>query len=126
MSSDNSNSSRKPAHPGVGKSPSLQAPQVPDGGDPFRLPTEEEKRIWIGAWQTAAVALDRIRQEELLALDGQALPGRTSGLEASSGSARDLEIGERNGLVVLQAWFTRFRLLQVEQKYPGASKSNAG
>lgn len=81
--------------------------------DADREATEKEKLRWVQSWRTAAVELARIDDEELRQLDDGSVLASITG--ANPPGVEEVEVGERNGLVTLQAWFTRFRLLQLER-----------
>jgi|GEM_PF-1963438 len=80
------------------------------------MPTENEKR-WIAAWKSAGPELERIRNEELQQLDDQA------GLRSLG--AFNLGVHETNGLVIFQAWMSRYRSLQLMQQLKKLSRGSA-
>jgi len=61
---------------------------------------------WMQAWRIASVELPKIRDAELRELDENA------GLDLLGASETNMAF--MNGLVVQQAWFTRFHLLQLQ------------
>ena len=68
-------------------------------------PTEQEKQ-WIAAWRSAGPELERIRNEELRAMD------ESVGLKLlGAGQISPLEIP--SGLAVQQAWFMRMRVKEL-------------
>jgi hypothetical protein len=87
--------------------------ETPSDTDTDRVATDEEKQKWVQSWRTAAVELARIDDEELRQLDDDSVLASITG--TSLPVVDEVEVGERNGLVTLQAWFTRFRLLQLER-----------
>lgn len=67
------------------------------------MPTEQEKR-WIEAWKKAGPELERIRNEELKNLSD------TAGLKLL-GAFRSGP-STLSGLITLQSWLMRFRVLE--------------
>ncbi len=71
------------------------------------MPTELEKQ-WIAAWRRAGPELERIRNEELRALDDSAgfkLLGKST------------EPHAQTGLVTFQAWMMRLLVKQLKQSH---------
>lgn len=69
------------------------------------MPTEAEKQ-WMAAWRRAGPELDRIRRDELRALDCHA---GLRLLGAGAGSK------ETTGLIAFQAWMMRLMVKQLSQ-----------
>lgn len=77
------------------------------GGGASQPPTEAQRRAWIRQWRSAAIALDRVRYEELQRVD----MGRVAQeLEDLYQAARVREASRRtSGLVELQRLLHRRR-----------------
>lgn len=96
--------------PAVQETPALC--DLPSGTEAEPPVAEEIRQKWIQSWRSAAVELSRIDDEELRQLSDEAVLASICG--TSLPCVDEVEVAERNGLVTLQAWFTRFRLLQLE------------
>lgn len=67
------------------------------------MPTEQEK-LWIESWKKAGPELERIRNEELKNLSD------TAGLKLLGAFRSDPTA--LSGLITLQSWLMRFRILE--------------
>ena len=67
------------------------------------MPTEQEKQF-IAAWKSAGPKLAAIRDEELRQRSNK-------GVRMAGGVVVYEPNPHRNGLVTMQAWFTRFQIL---------------
>ena len=71
------------------------------------MPTDLEKQ-WIAAWRSAGPELERIRHQELRALDDSA------GFKLLGGSSGQ---HPQTGLVTFQAWMMRLLVQQLKQTH---------
>lgn len=67
---------------------------------------------WMQQWKAAGPALQRVRDEELRALDG------SRALEAASFFDRARTTNNYSGLIEQQAWFMRKRVLDAMREVP--------
>lgn len=70
------------------------------------MPTDLEKQ-WLAAWRSAGPELERIRNEELQALDD------TAGLRLL-GCGSDAR--PESGLIAFQAWMMRLQILEFQKQ----------
>ena len=90
--------------------------------------TPEQQQQWMQQWRFAARELPKIRERELRELTDEDV-WRLSGLLSESnvtdagGTSHtetpvpaEPEIPEQHGMVIQQRWFTRFRVLQLQQQ----------
>jgi hypothetical protein len=70
------------------------------------MPSEHEKQ-WIAAWREAGPELERIRNEELKALD------ESAGQQLLQSGSRQVYATDLSGLVVFQAWMSRWYIMQL-------------
>ncbi len=71
---------------------------------------------WLKQWQNAAIELDEIRKSDLRALTDEEVVECTTifdDLYNTTNRQTPAEIPEQNHLVIQQAWFQRFYLLQL-------------
>jgi hypothetical protein len=72
-------------------------------------PTEEQKRKWVRAWQSAGRELKAVRVQELRS-SGRSLEEDIAAFDGFFEKAiRDLPPRESSGLVEQQRWFQRLR-----------------
>ena len=68
-------------------------------------PTEEQRRTWMNQWRAAAVALARVRQDELREADLALVAERLE--DACLQAVRSAPPGPTSGLVAQQRWLHR-------------------
>lgn len=78
--------------------------------------SSEQERAWIAAWKSAAPKLQQIRDEELRQKSGK-------GNRLAAGVRVFEAHPHRNGMVTMQAWFTRKFLLDVMRERSDDSNS---
>lgn len=80
---------------------------------PNELP--EYAEAWLKQWQNAAIELDEIRKADLRALTDEDVIESTKVFDDldTSSTHRPPEVPEQNILVIQQAWFQRYYMLQL-------------
>jgi hypothetical protein len=86
----------------------------------FMSDEPDHEKSWIEAWNYAGPELERIRRQELQALDTESAIqqcGEESEQLAKTVSGEDTE--KRHGLEIFQQWMMRWRVMQLEDELAG-------